>query len=310
MYVLYTKSRNLTSLREGSHYTLQIESFSLFLDSKIDNLESRAFEVGGYKWKLSLYPNGNKKRNVNDHISFYLAIAETESLPLGWEVNVDFKLYVFDHIRDKYSTIQDGEGGFRRFHRMKTEWGFDKFIPLETFNHASNGYLLEDCCVFGAEVLVMKHNGKGECVMTMKNPLNNTYTWKIDNFSKLGEEVVRSEAFVVGEHKWKLVIYRKGNDTAKNKSVSVFLKLADGETLPPEWKVYAEYKLRIRDQFQILGTNKEKQVQNWFCASSKSYGYANFMALSDLNKASKGFLVHDTMLVEAQITLISYTKDF
>lgn len=85
---------------------------------------------------------------------------------------------------------------------MKTEWGFDKFIPLETFNHASNGYLLEDCCVFGAEVFLMKSNGKGECVMTMKNPLSNTYTWKIDEVSKIDEEVVLSEAFVVGEHKW------------------------------------------------------------------------------------------------------------
>lgn len=101
-----------------------------------------------------------------------------------------------------YSFIVDGEGGIRRFHRMKTEWGLDKFIPLETFNHASNGYLLEDCCVFGAEVFVMKHNGKGECVMAMKNPLNNTYTWKIDNVSKRDEELVLSEAFVVGEHKW------------------------------------------------------------------------------------------------------------
>ncbi|KAE9447085.1 hypothetical protein C3L33_21023, partial [Rhododendron williamsianum] len=294
---------NLRSLREGSHYTLKIESFSLFRNITIDNHESRAFEAGGYKWKLSLYPNGNKKRNVNDHISFYLAIAETESLPLGWEVNVDFKLYVFDHIRDKYSTIQDGEGSIRRFHRMKTEWGFDKFIPLETFNHASNGYLLEDCCVFGAEVFLMKSNGKGECVMTMKNPLSNTYTWKIDEVSKIDAEEVLSEAFVVGEHKWKLVIYPKGNGTAKNKSLSVFLELADWETLPPEWKVYAEYKMRIRDQFQIIGTNMQKKakeltVQNWFCASSKSYGYPDFMALSDLNKASEGFLVNDAMIVE------------
>lgn len=302
---------NLRSLREGSHYTLKIESFSLFRNTTIDNHESRAFEAGGYKWKLSLYPNGNKKRNVNDHISFYLAIAETESLPLGWEVNVDFKFYVFDHIRDRYSTIQDGEGGIGRFHQMKTEWGFDKFIPLETFNHASNGYLLEDCCVFGAEVFVMKHNGKGECVMTMKNPLNNTYTWKIDNDSKLDQEEVLSEAFIVGEQKWKLAIYPKGNGTAKDKSVSVFLKLADWETLLPGWKVYAEYELCIRDEDPFLRTTMQKQeLQHWFCASGKGYGYPEYMALSGLNKASEGFPVRRTMIVEAQITLISYTKDF
>ncbi|XP_058189549.1 uncharacterized protein LOC131307158 [Rhododendron vialii] len=227
---------------------------------------------------------GIRKGIVTYLISLYLGIADTKTPPPGWEVNVSFKLFVFDHIRDRYLTIQDGEGGIRRFHRMKMEWGFDKFIPLEIFNHASNGYLLEDCCVFGAEVFVVKHNGKGECVMTMKNPLNNTYTWKIDNVSKLDGEVVLSEAFIVGEHKWKLVIYPKGNGTAKDKSVSVFLKLDDWETLLPGWKVYAEYKLWIRDEFQILGTNMQKQVlQHWFCASSKSYGYPEYMALSDPN---------------------------
>ncbi|KAI8025774.1 hypothetical protein LOK49_LG02G03330 [Camellia lanceoleosa] len=190
------------------------------------------------------------KRGVNGHISLYLAIAETKTLPLGWEVNANFKLFVYNHIQDKYLTIQgiaafvvqsscnivlnfsvmlyvsicscyinvDVEGGIRRFHRMKTEWGFDELVPLDSFTDASKGYLLDDCCVFGAEDFVIKYYGKGESVSMMKDPLNKGYTWqiskfsamdkeflltwKITNFSAIENESLLSEEVVFGEHKW------------------------------------------------------------------------------------------------------------
>ncbi|KAI8024627.1 Ubiquitin carboxyl-terminal hydrolase 12 [Camellia lanceoleosa] len=249
----------LRSLRDVSpaHYTLKMESFSLFLNSKIENYESGVFEAGGYKWKLSLYPKGNMKRNVNGHISLYLAIADTKTLPLGWEVNVNFKLFVFDHIRDKYLAIQDAEGEIKRFHRMKTEWGFDQLLPLDTFTDPSNGYLLDDCCVFGVEVFVIKYNGKGECASMMKDPVKNTFTWNISKFSAIDKDFLFSEEFVVGGHKWKLWFYPKGKANAKWKSASLFLVLADSETLPSERKLYAEYKLRIKDQ--VKGNHFEKE---------------------------------------------------
>ena len=56
--------------------------------------------------RLSLYPQGNQKMNVNDHISLSLEIVDTEEYPLGWEVNASFKLFVYDKIRDKFLTVQ------------------------------------------------------------------------------------------------------------------------------------------------------------------------------------------------------------
>ncbi|KAI8024625.1 Ubiquitin carboxyl-terminal hydrolase 13 [Camellia lanceoleosa] len=301
----------LRSLRDvpPAHYTFKIEYFSSFLNSKIENLESGVFEAGGYKWKLSLYPNGNKKRNANGHISLYLAIAETKTLPVGWEVNVNFKLFVYDHIRDKYLTVQDAEGGIRRFHRMKTEWGFDELVLLNTLNDASNGYLFEDCCVFGAEIFVIKHSGKGECISMIKDPLKGTYTWKIDKFSEIVYENVLSEEFVVGGHKWKLCLYPKGNGTSEGKDLSVFLQLADSKNLPSERKLYAEYKLRVKNQINMK--HFERGVATyWFSASVQTVGYPNFMSLNDLNNAGKGFKVNDAVIIEAQIMLLSGFKDF
>ncbi|XP_061993354.1 uncharacterized protein LOC133711213 [Rosa rugosa] len=53
-----------------THCSLSIESFSLLTEYHgVDGYESKEFEAGGYIWKLVLYPNGNKKKNVEDHIS-------------------------------------------------------------------------------------------------------------------------------------------------------------------------------------------------------------------------------------------------
>lgn len=299
---------NLSSLRVGAHYTLKLESFSLYRNAKIENYESRSFEIGGYKWKLSLYPNGNKKRNVTDHVSFYLGMVDTGKLPLGWEVNVVFNFCVFDQIRDKYVIIQADEWRVRRFHTLKNEWGFHKFLHLDTLTNASNGYLVDDCCIFGAEVFVVKYSGKGDCVSIKKDPLNNTFSWKIQKFSTIFEEKITSQEFVVGDLKWKLSLYPKGYGTEKGKSMSLFLQLADSGTLPPEWKVYVEYKLRLRNHL-ILDKSVEKEAKYWFCASIKGWGCPDFMTLSDLNNAFGGWLVNDSIIVEAQITLISYPKD-
>uniref|UniRef100_A0A5B7ADG4 MATH domain-containing protein n=1 Tax=Davidia involucrata TaxID=16924 RepID=A0A5B7ADG4_DAVIN len=298
------------SLREvqPAHYLFKIESFSILLETNIEEFESDDFEAGGYKWKLRFYPNGNKKRNVNGHISLYLVISDTKTLPRGWEVNIQFKLFVFDHIRDKYLTVQDGDGSIRRFHGMKTEWGFDQLLSLDTFKDASNGYFLDDSCVFGAEVFVIKYAGRGECLSMIKQPNGNIYTWKVRNFAAVSNESLYSEEFITGERKWKLMVYPKGNANEKGKSLSLFLGVADCATLPLNWKLYAQYKLRIKDQ--VNSKHLEKQASHWFTASMIDWGYSSFMLLSDLNDKSRGFIVDNTLIVEVEISVMSVIKNF
>ena len=90
----------------------------------------------------------------------------------------------------------------KRFHAMKSEWGFPQLLPLSTFKDATNGYLVNDCCIFGAEVFVTNCSGKVEIISFIKEPQNSTFEWKIDNFSKKVEESITSQVFMVGERKW------------------------------------------------------------------------------------------------------------
>ncbi|XP_028057539.1 MATH domain and coiled-coil domain-containing protein At3g58400-like [Camellia sinensis] len=301
------------SLREipPAHFIFKIESFSqlsqLLSDAEVQNYESNIFEASGYKWKLSFYPNGDKTRKGEGHISLYLVIAETSNLPIGWEVNVNFKLFVYDQIQDKYMPIQDANGKVRRFHGMKTECGFAQLLPLNTFNDADNGYLICDTCIFGAEVFVINYTGRGQSINILKE-LDCTYTWKIDNFSSLDGQIHYSNVFTFGNRKWNLQIYPKGDLTAKDKCMSLFLGLDDLKTFPSERKTYAKYKMRIRNQYH--GEHIEIEGSDCFTSSSISWGTSSLLSLSDLHDASKGFLVNDTLIVEAEVSAISTVKNF
>lgn len=86
---------------------------------------------------------------------------------------------------------------------MKLAWGFDKFIPLEAFKDAANGYLVDDTTVFGAEVYVCQENtaGKGECLSMIKDAIAYKNTRRFD-FSKMDEECVDSTPFNAADRKW------------------------------------------------------------------------------------------------------------
>lgn len=82
--------------------------------------------------------------------------------------------------------------------------GYDKLISREEFDHASNGYLIDDTCVFGAEVFVCKERrtGKREFASLNKNAVTYYHVWKVENFSMLDDQFYESEPLMVGEHKW------------------------------------------------------------------------------------------------------------
>ncbi|XP_059650181.1 uncharacterized protein LOC132295937 [Cornus florida] len=242
---------------QPSHYIFKIESFSVLLETKTENYQSDVFEVGGYTWKLSFYPTGNKKRNGKDYISLYLVISDTETLTRGWEVNVNLKLFVFDHIRGKYLTIE----------------------------------------------------GKGECLCMTKLLSNKVHTWKVEKFSSLSEEFLYSEEFNIGGRNWNLVLYPKGDSRkVKHEYISLFLEVS----LFPKHKLYARFKLRIRDQVMVNTTNLEIHFagSGWFGPTIWSWGFQAFTSLRELHDKSKGFLVDGTIIIEAEIVMMSVTKNF
>ncbi|XP_058210333.1 uncharacterized protein LOC131322834 [Rhododendron vialii] len=293
----------LTSDAPPTHYTVKIQLFSLLTANNIERYDSGDFEAGGYKWKLAICPNGNKSKNIKDHLSVYLVMSEANLLKPGWEVHAVFRLFLLDQNKDNYLILQDTSGKRNRFHGMKMECGFDQFIPLKTFTNIGNGYLVNDTCIFGAEVFISKEGttGKGESLSMVKDAITYKQQCKIENFSKLNVECYDSKEFNAGDHKWKIQVYPKGKGSGAGTHISLYLALADTSTLPPNSKIYVELKLRIVDQ--INAKDYSGKATYWFSASRKECGGSRFTTLTHFNQPGMGLLVKDTCLVEAELTI-------
>ena len=48
--------------------------------------------------------------------------------------------------------------------------------------------------------------------------------------------------------------------------------------------------------------------KHWFSNSLNEWGFSKFLSLTDLQDASKGFLDNDTLIVQAEILLMSAIK--
>lgn len=245
---------------------------------------------------------------MKENLSVYLAIADTSSFHRGWEVHAIFRLFLLNQNKDNYLIVQDAAEKERRFHGFKTQWGFDQFLPLRTFNDVSNGYLVDDTCVFGAEVFVTKEtrSGKGECLSMIKDSSSSKHIWRIESFSKLESECNDSQTFSAGDYKWKIQMYPKGRRVGSGTHISLYLALADPTSIPSGSKIFAEFTLRIADQMQsrhIAG-----KVSYWFSGANPETGWAKFVSFGYFYQPNYGCLVKDVCVVEAEVNVLGVTS--
>ncbi|KAI3459810.1 hypothetical protein Pfo_016473, partial [Paulownia fortunei] len=172
-----------------AHFLSKIESFSLLSEYGIQKYESRNL-------RLIIYPDGHKSENEGEHISVYLSMVGSSSLPVHCEVNAIFSIFLFNQILDNYLCFP-----VRRFHALKSIWGFSKLISKKSSTDESNGYLVDDNCVFGAEVFVIKSQRVIESASLLKFTYPYKRDWKNSEFSKL-EDVWTFQEFTAGLSQW------------------------------------------------------------------------------------------------------------
>ncbi|KAL3627651.1 hypothetical protein CASFOL_029014 [Castilleja foliolosa] len=291
--------------REASpaHFLIKIDSFSLLDKHGIQRLETRESMAGGYKWRLVIYPNGHG--TVNDgkgYVSVYLAIINTTALPSNWEVNATISICLFNHFSGNYRFSQ---GRARRFHVLNQEWGFSKFISKKDLIDPSNGYIVDDKCVFGAEVFVNENKAVTECMFFKcvdKDPYKQKF--KISNFSTLKGEI-HSEKFTFGGREWMIGVSPNGKGEQTGRSLSIFLypvvvsvKGASSE------RMRLCCTIRVKDQLNDHKHHQHTFSDFWFSASKgDGYGWLPFIKLSSLNDPKKGFIVNDCCIIEIELAV-------
>ncbi|XP_066359021.1 ubiquitin C-terminal hydrolase 12-like isoform X2 [Miscanthus floridulus] len=132
-----------------------------------------------------------------------------------------------------------------------------------------------------------------------EDPQTSRFTWTIESFSRLNTKKHYSDVFVVGGHKWRVLIFPKGNNVDH---FSMYLDVADSGNLPYGWSRYAQFSLAVVNQIHPKYTIR-KDTQHQFNARESDWGFTSFMPLSDLYDPSRGYLVNDTVVVEADVAV-------
>ncbi|KAH7415376.1 hypothetical protein KP509_14G040100 [Ceratopteris richardii] len=132
-----------------------------------------------------------------------------------------------------------------------------------------------------------------------EDPLQGKYIWRIENFSKLNIRKYYSDTFVIGGYKWRILIFPKGNTVDH---LSMYLDVADSAVLPYGWSRFANFNLAVLNQLDPK-LNVRKDTQHQFTARESDWGFTSFMSLHDLYDPHRGYLVNDTLIVEADVNV-------
>ncbi|XP_026424394.1 uncharacterized protein LOC113320715 [Papaver somniferum] len=117
--------------------------------------------------------------------------------------------------------------------------------------------------------------------------------WRIENFSKLSK-MHFSDTFSVGCHKWRLLMYPKG---AIEGNLSLYLCAVGFSNFP-----FVEFYLEVINQFDNSYTVR-KGAHYKFTALDRARGFTSLMPLNELNGPRKGYIVEDSCIVEAEISM-------
>ncbi|KAM3281190.1 hypothetical protein P3S67_028211 [Capsicum chacoense] len=167
------------------------------------------------------------------HISLYLAIVGTSSLHADWEMSSERRME-------------------RRFRNIKTEWVLLEMLSHETFKDPSNGYLVNDKCIFGVDVYVIKPGNR------VINALR-VIPWRLKTLPM--KQFLRR----------KLLLYHTGNSGQNGQSISVFLESVDAEVLlakKGQGKICISMKNRLA--CGLSGRKHEKRAQDWILTRDKN----------------------------------------
>ncbi|EOA34802.1 hypothetical protein CARUB_v10022379mg [Capsella rubella] len=206
------------------------------------------------------------------------------------EVFAYLSFFVFNKKENKYFSVQDVE--VKKFTSSRTVWGVSQVLPLEKFNDPANGYILDgEEHEFGTHVKIASAP-----VPVDENLPFHKFTWSVRDFSLLKQGDYVSKNFQMGEKKWTLTLYPKG-DSSSEGELSKYLHLAEGESL-----LIGEL-IMVRAQMQVLDPRGSNHLsggflESWVMTSTTSMGLPQSIPLAEIEE---GYLDgEDTLNVEIE----------
>ena len=174
-----------------------------------DICDSTTFFIAGYAWFLRVYPKG--KADNTEFISVYLYCLNP---PEKEEISVKGELKFFCL---KYPNTTICKEFYKQFTTSTKAWGWRDFVSLVKVQNPNYGFIRDDTVVITAKFeiyqLIKKQRKKGKIEHQLKN------------FSRLNDEMIKSEVFEAGSYFWTLTIFPRGNLDSENMYLSMYLQL-------------------------------------------------------------------------------------
>ncbi|XP_039002924.1 MATH domain and coiled-coil domain-containing protein At3g58270-like [Hibiscus syriacus] len=127
------------------------------------------------------------------------------------------------------------------------------------------------------------------------------FSWRIDNFSTIEDEMCYSEDFIVEGIKWQIHIFPKGNNVDY---LSIYLGVSNSATLPSGWSAYAQIGFAVIDQIDRRNSVTQVATREFRADEGNGvFGFTSFLPLNELRDPKRGYLVNDACLVEAYFSI-------
>ncbi|KAK4757395.1 hypothetical protein SAY87_018696 [Trapa incisa] len=135
---------------------------------------------------------------------------------------------------------------------------------------------------------------------TAECPSSTKFQWTIREFSRLKDRKLFSDVFALGDNKWRILIFPKGNNVD---NLSIYLDVPDPTSLPYGWSKFAHFSLAVVNHISSQNTLR-KESRHEFTAAASDWGFACFMSLDKLYDPINGYTVNDTVVIEAEVVIL------
>ncbi|XP_074569056.1 uncharacterized protein LOC141825576 [Curcuma longa] len=273
-----------------------IDGFSTIVNRGADTYYSRSFTACGFNWKLRL--GLVLEKDGEKYVR--LCLSNDDAASKDSEIKAIYKLFIYDRLHGE-NIQKEGEDYFH----SKSLDGCCFKVALNKFDSSKSGLLVNDRCVFGAQVLhafaISKSDKEGihESLSLNKDLTPRIYTWVFKDVSK-SNVVLKSEAFAAGGYNWRISLYP--NLAIYKDFLGVFLVMDDAGSLASKTSVYVEYSLCLLD----LDNAKHRKLtaKTLFSSGSFTWGYPKFLSWKEVQDPSRGFLRNDICIVEATVVVL------
>ncbi|KAA3476879.1 TRAF-like family protein [Gossypium australe] len=276
--VLTSGFKEFGALNKSGSCTWKIENFTrlknILKKKKMIgvSVESSKFQIEDHEFRLIVFPRGRYQKPI--YLSMIIEASGPQDATQDWSCFAHCRLSVVNKKNKDNSIFKETQG---RFSEATKRWALTEFLTLATLFNKGSGYLVEDTVMFNADILILKESLEIQDVLESSNKDGEkgrcTITWEMKNF--------------LAFHQTSSMI----NDICSKYFQVDKLKLRIGETCDPSDLVedlYVRYKMTVvNKKHPAKSISKGSYLRT---DTSDSHGRLLFMELSDMLKASAGFV--------------------